>query len=155
MLKKAENNQQELIIRINKLNNEYNPRKQINIKGKTNVIESAKKFYSIRKEIINVFKRGIFPYKDGFWIEEESEEEKEKKQHDFKKFIEHIENESKRMSYDFFTEYFKHTVPSVSAKELYKTRNRKKNSNLVNNIKNTLRELKEEIKNIGEDQKRI
>ena len=59
------------------------------------------------------------------------------------------------MSYDFFTEYFKHTVPSVSAKELYKTRNRKKNSNLVNNIKNTLRELKEDIKNIGEDQKRI
>ena len=66
MLKKAENNQQELIIRINKLNNEYNPRKQIKIKEKTNVIESAKKFYSIRKEIINVFKRGIFPYKDGF-----------------------------------------------------------------------------------------
>ena len=85
----------------------------------------------------------------------ESEEEKEEKQHDFKKFIEHIENESKGISYDLFTEYFRHTVPSVLAKELYKTRNRKKNSNLVNNIKNALRELIEEIKNMSEDQKRI
>ena len=41
-------------------------------------MESAKKkFYSIREEIINAFKKGIFPYIDGFQVEKDADEEKD------------------------------------------------------------------------------
>ena len=69
MLKEAEDNQQELNILKNRLNNNYNPRNQAKIKEKTNVIESAKKFYFIKEETINAIKEGIPPYKDGFQVE--------------------------------------------------------------------------------------
>ena len=57
------------------LNNDYNRRKKAKIEEKTNVIKSAKKFYFIREEIINAFKKGIFPYIDGFQVEKETDEE--------------------------------------------------------------------------------
>ena len=59
-IKEAENDQQELKILIKKLNNDYKPRKQTRIKEKINVMKSVKKFYSIREEIINAFKKCIF-----------------------------------------------------------------------------------------------
>ena len=51
-----------------------------------------------------------------------------------------------------FKNYFNYTVPSVLAKELYQIKNKNKNSSLVNNIKNALKELKEEIKKMSEDE---
>ena len=42
-------------------------------------MNAATALYNNRQEVINAFKTGIFPYKDGFQIKEESEEESQKK----------------------------------------------------------------------------
>ena len=81
-----------------------------------------------RKDIIGFFEKGTFPYKGNVFktieeksdekSEDESEENKlEKIKHDFKKFIEYIENESKGINYDLFKDYFDLVVPSVLAKK--------------------------------------
>ena len=64
-LQKAKD-QQELKILINKLNNNYNPRNKMKIKEKNNFLEVAKKLCVMREKIISAFKKGIFPYTDGF-----------------------------------------------------------------------------------------
>ena len=60
---------------INKLKKDYNPKNQININEKNDTIKSSRKLFFIRENIIRAFKRGIFPYIDGFKMEKESDEE--------------------------------------------------------------------------------
>ena len=72
-LQEAEDNLQELKILINKLNNNYNPKNKIKIEEKVNTLKSARKLFSIREEIIRAFKKGVFPYIDGFQVEKESD----------------------------------------------------------------------------------
>ena len=157
-------------IRLNKLR-EYNPGISKQIKAKKKKTLTAVQKLLRRQEVIETSKTGIFPYAHGFQKEKASEEESEKgseeeskeesekeskeeldEQHDFKTFFEYIENESKRIGYELFKNYFNYTVPSVLAKELYQIKNKNKNSSLVNNIKNALKELKEEIKKMSEDE---
>ena len=71
ILQKADDNQQELKILINKLNDNYNPTSQTKIKEKDDRLKTAKMLYSSRDDIINAFKKGIFPYIDGFQVKEE------------------------------------------------------------------------------------
>ena len=66
---------QDLQILINKLNNEYNPTNLAKIKEKDDTLKSAKRLLVIREEIINAFKKSIFPYIDGFQVERETDEE--------------------------------------------------------------------------------
>ena len=73
MLQEAEDDQQELEILINKLNNNYNPKNQTKIKEKDDALKSARKLFSIREEIIRAFKKGVFPYIDGFQVVKESD----------------------------------------------------------------------------------
>ena len=73
-LQEAKDNQQELEILINKQNNDYNPRNQTKIKEKDDTLKSSRKLYLIRKEIINAFGEGMFPYIDGFQAEEETDQ---------------------------------------------------------------------------------
>ena len=113
-----------------------------------------------RQEVIDAFKTGIFPYIDGFQRKIESEEEskeesEEKMKNDLKKFIKYIENESKDINYDLFKHYFNFVVPSALAKELYETKKKQKNNELVTAIKNRLSNLKDRIKNVSEDEKKI
>ena len=82
-LDKAVDNQPKLGILINKLNNYYKPRLPEKVIEKDNVLKSARKLMDTRRDIINFFKRGIFPYKANEFKkeeepEEESEEEKER-----------------------------------------------------------------------------
>ena len=74
-LQKGEDDQQKLKILINKLNNDYNPRNPTKIKEKDDTSKSMKKLYFIREEIIDAFRKGIFPYIDGFQEEKEKDEE--------------------------------------------------------------------------------
>ena len=60
-LQKAQDNQQELQILKNNLNNNYNPTDKIKIKEKNDTLHSAKTLYTIKNEIINAFKKGVFP----------------------------------------------------------------------------------------------
>ena len=75
ILQKADDNQQELKILINKLNDNYNQTSQIKIKEKDDRLKTAKMLYSSRDDIINAFKKGIFPYIDGFQVKEEEIDE--------------------------------------------------------------------------------
>ena len=45
------------------------------MKEKEDTLKSAKKIFFMREEIINVFKKGIFPYIDGFQVKKETDEE--------------------------------------------------------------------------------
>ena len=113
-----------------------------------------------RQEVIDAFKTSIFLYIHGFQrkieSEEESKEESEEKMKDhFTKFIEYIENESKDINYDLFKHYFNFVIPSALAKELYETKNKNKNNELVKAIKNRWINLKDEIKKMSEDEKKL
>ena len=63
-LDEATEKQIELKILINKLNKHYNPRIPKKAKEKNRVLESAKKLSDARDDIIDLFEKGIFPYKD-------------------------------------------------------------------------------------------
>ena len=52
-----------------------------------------------------------------------------------------------------FKNYFNFVVPSALAKKLYETKNKNKNNELVEEIKNRWSNLKDEIKKMSEDEK--
>ena len=76
-IQRVEDNQQDLKILINRLNNDYNPTNKLKIKEKDNTLKFAGILYSIRKDIIDAFEKGIFSYIDGLQIEKETDEEME------------------------------------------------------------------------------
>ena len=62
---------------INRLNN-YNPLKTEKIEEKTRVLKSAKKLFDVRDEIINLSKKGTFPYNDKISKTEEKKKNQKK-----------------------------------------------------------------------------
>ena len=72
--------------------NRYSPTKPEKITSRKEAMSAATKLFNNRREVIEAFKTGIFPYIDGFQIEEESEEEpkeesvKKSTKDDLKKF---------------------------------------------------------------------
>ena len=74
-LKKARDDQQDLQILISNLNNNYNPTSQLKIKEKDDALKSAKRLIVIREGVINAFKKGSFPFIDGFQVEKETDED--------------------------------------------------------------------------------
>ena len=157
-LREVEDDQIKLKILINKLNNEYNPTNKIKIKEKEDTLPSAEKFISIRKKIIRAFKWGTFPYIDGIKVDEESEEESEKEsekeseESEENKIFIYIENESDGISYELFEKHFSFVVPSALAKKLFETKDKKKSSELVKEIKNRWSNLKDEIKKMSKNE---
>ena len=69
--------------------------------------------------------------------------------------MEFIENESKGINYELFKKHFNLVVPSAFVKQLYKTKNKNKHNKLVNVIKSGLSDLKYEIEEMSEDEKKI
>ena len=110
-----------------------------------------------RDDIIDLFKKGIFPYKGNIFKtkEEESEENNlEKIKDDYKKFFNYIEDESKGISYELFEKHFHFVSLIILAKKLYKIKNEKENNELVNVVKSGIIDLKYEIKKMSETKKR-
>ena len=60
---------------INKLNN-YGPRNLEKIEEKNRVLESAKKLFDVRDDIIDFFEKGIFPSKDNVFKTEKKRNQK-------------------------------------------------------------------------------
>ena len=104
----------------------------------------------MRKDIIGFFEKGIFPHKGNVFKSKEEEESEEER---LKKFIKYIENESKSINYDLFKKHFNFVVPSALIKQSYEIKNKNKNNELVNVIKSGLSDLKDEIKEMSEDEK--
>ena len=154
-LNEAKNNQTELGILINKLNNDYNSKNLKKVKEKNNVLKSARKLLDARKDIIDFFEKGLFPYKGNVFKTKEKKSEEESKEEKVKKFIRYIENESKIINYDLLKKHFNFAVPSALVKQIYERKIRKKNNRLVNVIKSGLSDLKDKIKKMSEDEKEI
>ena len=151
LLKDAEDKQNEIKILLNKLR-KYSPTNLKKIKAKEETLSAAEKLLNNRQEVIDLFKTGIFPYKDGFQIKEESEEKSEEERTN--KFFKYIERESKGINYDLLKTYFNFLIPSALVKQLYETKKKKKNNELVKEIKNRWSDLKDEIEKISEDEKK-
>ena len=134
---------------------------QKKIEKKNRVLKSARKLSGARDNIINLFEKGTFPYKGNVFRtkEEESEEESEenklaKIKDNYKFFFKYIEDESKGTNYELFEKHFNFTSPTVLTKQLYKIKNKKENNELVNVIKSGLIDLKDEIEEMSEDEKK-
>ena len=98
-------------------------------KEKNRVLKPGKKLLNARDDIIDLFEKGIFPYKGiVFKTKEKKSEENnlEKIKDDYKIFFKYIEDESKGIKYDLFKQYFDFEVPTVLAKKLYETKDKKK-----------------------------
>ena len=111
-----------------------------------------------KKILLFFFEKWTFSYKGNVFKtkKEESEENKlEKIKDDYNKFLKYIENESKGINYELFKDYFYSSVPSTLAKKLYETKDKKENNELVNVIKSWLIDLKNKIKEMSEDEKKI
>ena len=102
--------------------------------------------FDVRDEIINLFEKGTFSYKD------KTVKTKEKEELEENKLFEYIEDELKDISYELFEKHFNVVAPTVLAKKLYETKDKKKNNDLVNVIKSRLCDLKNEIEKMSEDE---
>ena len=119
---------------------------------KNRVSKSAKKLFDARDDIIDLFEKGTFPYKGNeFKTKEKEQPEESEEKLDENKIFKDIENESEGINYRLFAEHFKFVVPSSSAKELFATKDKKKNNKLVNVIKSRLIDLKNEIEKMSKD----
>ena len=107
--------------------------------------------FDARDDIIDLFEKGTFPYKGNVFKTKEEESKKERSKQIFK----YIEDESKDIKYDLFKEYFDFELPTVLAKKLYETKDKKKNNDLVELIKIRWSNLKDEIGKMSEDEKKI
>ena len=108
--------------------------------------------FDARDDIIDLFEKGSFLYKGNVFKtkEEESEENKlEKIKDDYKIFFKYIEDESKDVNYNLFKQYFDFEVPTVLAKKLYETKDKKENNDLVESIKIRWSNLKDEIEKMS------
>ena len=105
-----------------------------------------------RKAIIDFFEKGIFSYKGNVF---KTKKEKLEKESEENKFFKYIENETKSINYELFEKDFSFAVPSALAKQLFETKDKKKNSEFLELIKVRWSNLKDEIKKMPEDEKKI
>ena len=146
--------EKETAILLNKLKN-YNPTSLEKIKAKEETLSTAEKLLNNKQEVINAFKIGIFPYIDKSQTKKESEEESDEKL-DENNFLNILRINQKVLT----TICFKHILtlylsPTVLAKTLFETKNKKNNNDLVNVSNSELKDLKEEITNMSEEGKKI
>ena len=105
-----------------------------------------------RKDIIDFFEKGIFSYKGNVF---KTRKEKLEKELEENKFFKYIENETKSINYELFEKDFSFAVPSALAKQLFETKDQKKNSEFLELIKVRCSNLKDEIKKVPEDEKKL
>ena len=70
-------------------------------------------------------------------------------------FNEWVNKKEANMNCEVFQRHFKYQRPSDMLKLVYKTNNKKKNSELANITKSGLSDLKNEIKDMNEEEKEI
>ena len=68
-------------------------------------------------------------------------------------FLKYIEDESKDIGYVLFSYYFDFAKPSDLAKKIFKIKDKKKNYDFVEEIKNRWSKLKDSIEKTPRDQK--
>ena len=144
------------------------------LKQKNKLTNNVKNFYEGREKTIEGFKNEIFPfyydeeYEEQMKVEREIKEEEEgkrkkqkkqeeeqKQESEEKKFFKYIENKSKSISYDLFRKYFNFETPTQLTKKLFEIKDKKKNNDFVEEIKNRWSKLKDEIEEMSEIEKKM
>ena len=131
----------------------YIPRDDKYVEAKNKLLNNVNNFYEGREKIIEGFKNEIFSFyyeeeyeKQMRFKREEAEEEKRRRRKEKKekqkeeseknKFFEQIENETKDIDDGLFDYYFKFVKPSDLTKKLFGIKDKKKNNDFVEEIKN-------------------
>ena len=98
------------------------------------------------KDIIEFFEKGIFPYRGNVFQTKEESEEIE--------YYKYIQNEPKGINYDLFRKYFNFETPTQLTKKLFEIKDKKKNNDFVEEIKSRWSKLKDEIKEMSENERK-
>ena len=101
-----------------------------------------------KNDIIYLFEKGIFRYRGEVFITKEKEKSEKKKF-----FFEHIENETKDIDCGLFNHYFNFVEPGDLAEKLFEIKDKKKNNDFVEEIKNRWSELEDVTEEIPEETK--
>ena len=105
--------------------------------------------FHARENIVDYFKKEIFPFKGNVFKKKKEEKSEEKSGEKIEKSINDgiifIKEKSKYINNDLFKKYFNFSAPIDLAKKLFETKDKKKNSELVEEIKNRWSNLKDEI----------
>ena len=126
------------------------------IKEKKRVLESARKLQNTGKDIINLFEEGIFPYRGNVnTFKNQKKSQMKKKESKENGFFEYIENELKGINYDLFRKYFNFETPIQLTKNLFEIKNKNKNNDFVEELKNIWSKLNHEIEEMSNDEKKI
>ena len=98
-------------------------------------------------------KSGIFPFKgNAFKTKEEKSEEKSEEKY-INNIFTFIKEKSKDINNDLFKTYLNFLTPIDLAKKIFETKDKKKNSDFVEKIKNIWSNLKDKIEKMSEDEK--
>ena len=111
--------------------------------------------FHARENIVNYFKKGIFPFKGKVFKAKEVKSEQikeEKKEELINNAIALIKKESKDINNDLFKTYFNFSAPIDLSQKLFQTEDEKNNSELVEEIKNRWSKLKDEIKKMCKEE---
>ena len=108
----TEMKQNEFDAKLNALSG-YSPRNQNYIEAKNKIFINAKNFYERRKNIIEGFKKGIFPLKS------DDESPKKPTKVDVKEFNELVIKKEKDIDKEIFKKYLGFQTPSILLKNLY------------------------------------
>ena len=155
-LNEAINDQTELGILINKLNNEYNPKNPKKVKEKNDVLKSARKLLNTRKDIIDLFEKGTFPYKGNIFKNKRKRRTKRRRIRRIRThFLNILRMNQKVLTMILFKEYFNFAGPTDLAKKLFETKDKKRNSEFVELIKVKWSNLKGEIEKMPKDKKKL
>ena len=129
---------------------DYAPRDNKYVEAKNKLLNNVEIFYKGREKIIEEFKNKIFPlyYNEAYehqmkaqreieeQEEQEEQEEKQKEQSEESKFLKYIKNKAESISYLLFNYYFNFKQPSDLPKKLFEIKDKKKNDDFVEEIKN-------------------
>ena len=119
---------------------------------KKRVLKSARKLQNARKDILDLFEKGIFPYRGNLF---KTKEEQEKTKTDMNEISKYIVEEETDINEELFEKYFKIQKFSDMLMYLNKTNDKEENNKLVNMINSGLKDLEEEIKKMSEEEKKL
>ena len=123
---------------------------QKKIEEKKRVLKSSRKLQNARKDIIDLFEKGIFPYRGNVF---KTKEEQEKTITDLNEITKYIAEKETDINEELFKKYFKIQKPSDMLMYLNKTNDKEENNKLVNVINSGLKDLEEEIKKMSKEEK--
>ena len=135
----------------------YSPKHDKYVTLKNNLVDNVSTFYEGREKIIEGFKNEVFLlYYDEEYegqMKFEKEEEEEKIFH-VNKFNEWVNKQEIKINKELFNKLFHYQKLSALLKIIYKTNDKEKNSLLVSVINSGLKDLKKEIKDMSEEERK-